>query len=36
MLFPLEFLEIQEHHRVLGGRDPFVGFHVDRSSCEMP
>jgi len=27
-LFPLEFLEIQEHHRVLGGRDPFVGFHV--------
>jgi hypothetical protein len=28
-LFPLEFLEIQEHHRVLGGRDPFVGFHVD-------
>lgn len=30
-LFPLEFLEIQEHHRVLGGRDPFVGFHVDTS-----
>jgi hypothetical protein len=30
-LFPLEFLEIQEHHRVLGGRDPFVGFHVDAS-----
>ena len=28
-LFPLEFLELQEHHRVLGGRDPFVGFHVD-------
>jgi hypothetical protein len=28
-LFPLEFLEIQEYHRVLGGRDPFVGFHVD-------
>jgi hypothetical protein len=28
-LFPLEFLEIQEHHRVLGGRDPFVGFHVE-------
>lgn len=28
-LFPLEFLDIQEHHRVLGGRDPFVGFHVD-------
>ena len=30
-LFPLEFVEIQEHHRVLGGRDPFVGFHVDMS-----
>jgi hypothetical protein len=29
-LFPLEYLEIQEYHRVLGGRDPFVGFHVDR------
>ena len=29
-LFPLEFLEIQDYHRVLGGRDPFVGFHVDR------
>ena len=28
-LFPLEFLEIQDCHRVLGGRDPFVGFHVD-------
>jgi hypothetical protein len=28
-LFPLEFIEIQEYHRVLGGRDPFVGFHVD-------
>ena len=28
-LFPLEFLEIQDYHRVLGGRDPFVGFHVD-------
>jgi predicted nucleotidyltransferase/RNase P/RNase MRP subunit p29 len=33
-LFPLEFLEIQEHHRVLGGRDPFVGFHVDVSRVE--
>lgn len=30
-LFPLEYLEIQEQHRVLGGRDPFVGFHVDRA-----
>ncbi|WP_455244019.1 hypothetical protein [Petrachloros mirabilis] len=29
VLFPLEFVEIQEYHRVLGGRDPFVGFHVD-------
>ena len=27
-VFPLEFLEIQEQHRVLGGRDPFTGFHV--------
>jgi hypothetical protein len=33
-LFPLEYLEIQEHHRVLGGRDPFVGFHVDVSRVE--
>ncbi len=29
MRFPLEFVEIQEHRRVLGGLDPFVGFHVD-------
>jgi len=27
-VFPLEFLEIQEQHRVLSGRDPFIGFHV--------
>ena len=27
-VFPLEFLEIQEYHRVLDGRDPFIGFHV--------
>jgi hypothetical protein len=27
-IFPLEFLEIQEQHRVLDGRDPFIGFHV--------
>jgi hypothetical protein len=26
-VFPLEFLEIQEQHRVLDGRDPFIGFH---------
>ncbi len=29
-IFPLEFLEIQDYHRVLGGRDPFVGFHPER------
>ncbi len=27
-VFPLEFLEIQDQHRVLDGRDPFIGFHV--------
>ena len=27
-VFPLEWLEIQEQHRVLDGRDPFIGFHV--------
>lgn len=27
-VFPLEFKEIQEYHRVLDGRDPFIGFHV--------
>src|SRR5688572_20146684 len=27
-VFPLEFLEIQEQHRALDGRDPFIGFHV--------
>ena len=27
-VFPLEFLEIQEQHRVMEGRDPFIGFHV--------
>ena len=27
-VFPLEYLEIQEQHRVLSGRDPFIGFHV--------
>jgi len=30
-LFPLEFLEIQDWHRVLGGRDPFVGYHINTS-----
>jgi predicted nucleotidyltransferase len=28
-VFPLECLEIQEQHRVLGGRDPFVGFYIE-------
>lgn len=28
-VFPLEYLEIQEQHRVLGGRDPFVAFRID-------
>ena len=27
-VFPLELLEIQEQHQVLGGRDPFIGFQV--------
>ena len=27
-VFPLEFLEIQEQHRLLRGRNPFIGFHV--------
>jgi predicted nucleotidyltransferase len=27
-VFPLEYLEIQEHHHVLDGRDPFIGLHV--------
>ena len=27
-VFPLEYMEIQEHHRVLEGRDPFIGFSV--------
>lgn len=36
-VFPLEYLEIQEQHRVLGGRDPFVGFRVetDRLAAEV-
>ncbi len=29
--FPLEYLEIQEQHRVLWGRDPFIGLHIDRT-----
>lgn len=30
LVFPLEYMEIQEHHRVLWGQDPFVGFKVDQ------
>lgn len=30
LVFPLEYLEIQEQHRLLAGQDPFVGFKVDR------
>jgi len=30
-VFPLEYLEIQEQHRVLWGRDPFIGLHIDRT-----
>ena len=30
LVFPLEYLEIQEQHRVLWGQDPFVGFKVDQ------
>ncbi|MBX3235048.1 MAG: hypothetical protein KF814_02755 [Nitrospiraceae bacterium] len=34
-LFPLEYLEIQEQHRVLSGRDPFIGLHIDRSNLAI-
>jgi hypothetical protein len=30
-VFPLEYLEIQEQHRVLWGKDPFIGLHIDRT-----
>ena len=30
-VFSLEYLEIQEQHRVLWGRDPFIGLHIDRT-----
>ena len=30
LVFPLEYLEIQEQHRLLAGQDPFVGFRVDQ------
>ena len=28
-VFPLEYLEMQAHHRLLAGRDPFVGLQID-------
>ena len=31
IVFPLEYLEIQEQHRVLWGRDPFIGLRIDRT-----
>jgi hypothetical protein len=34
-LFPLEYLEIQEQHRLLAGRDPFIGLHVDTAGLEL-
>ncbi len=34
-LFPLEYLEIQEQHRVLWGRDPFIGLHIDRTHVRV-
>ena len=30
LVFPLEYIELQEHHRLLAGQDPFVGFKVDQ------
>ncbi len=30
LVFPLEYLELQEYHRLLAGQDPFVGFKVDQ------
>jgi hypothetical protein len=38
-LFPLEFLQMTQHHVVLAGHDPFVEFHIDRDQlawqCEQ-
>jgi predicted nucleotidyltransferase len=36
-VFPLEYLDIHEGHRVLWGQDPFVGFKVDTRylGCEV-
>ena len=30
VVFPLEYIEIQEQHRLLVGQDPFVGFKADQ------
>jgi len=30
LVFPLEYIELQEQHRLLAGQDPFVGFKVDQ------
>lgn len=30
LVFPLEYLEMQEHHRLLAGQDPLVGLKVDQ------
>ena len=33
--FPLEYVEIQEQHRLLAGRDPFIGLHVDTTNLGL-
>ena len=33
--FPLEYVEIQEHHRLLAGRDPFIGLHVETTNLGL-
>lgn len=33
--FPLEYIEIQEQHRLLAGRDPFIGLHVDTANLAL-
>jgi len=30
LVFPLEYIELQEQHRLLAGQDPFVGFKVNQ------
>ncbi len=34
-LFPLEYIEIQEQHRLLTGRDPFIGLHIDFAGLDL-